>query len=483
MVFKNKVFNKFWRFSCSFQLGIPIMAVIAILIATGTVFESYYNDSQIAKKLIFDSWMMWLAMCLLVYNLTVVVIDRMPWKKAHYPFITVHAGIIIIIFGGFITSQFGLDGQVSVPVNGTNSYVSVNNTDLVVYATFDGDRYTKIFDKEVQFFQTPPDSKSPYVLNLGDDQIQVIDFVRYGILQNKVKESNEDPQAGASIRFQLKNDKVTQIQQITQTKKGKEVVFNLGPAKVILGAPPKDLQPANQIYVTPFDGDTVDYYIYHKDQSKPFKSGKMKLGDTVDTGWMGLQFRLLDYIPQAIEIYDVVRLKASTPMTMSAIQIQYKDLKRWVALNDVVKLFGSKSAFLLSYQNRRIDLGFQIHLKQFDINRYQGTRKAMNYASDVVLLKKDDNLSAIGNSKVLDSANSSDDVVSGRISMNEPMKHSGYTIYQASFQEDEMTGKPVASVFSVNKDPGRAIKYLGSIILSLGLVWLFYQRRKKATSQ
>jgi cytochrome c biogenesis protein ResB len=102
--------------------------------------------------------------------------------------------------------------------------------------------------------------------------------------------------------------------------------------------------------------------------------------------------------------------------------------------------------------------------------RYQGTSRAKEYASLVSVLKNGEAIPAAPESqeKTL-------------ISMNEPMKYNGYTIYQASFQEDEM-GKPVASVFSVNKDPGRPIKYLGSLVLSFGIVWLFYQRRKKATS-
>ena len=99
MVFKNKTINKFWRFSCSFQLGIPILVALALLTAWGTIVESQYNDAGAAKKIVFDSWMMWLTMSLLVYNLVVVVLDRIPWKVNHYPFITVHAGIIILIFG------------------------------------------------------------------------------------------------------------------------------------------------------------------------------------------------------------------------------------------------------------------------------------------------------------------------------------------------------------------------------------------------
>jgi hypothetical protein len=57
--------------------------------------------------------------------------------------------------------------------------------------------------------------------------------------------------------------------------------------------------------------------------------------------------------------------------------------------------------------------------------------------------------------------------------MNEPMKKAGLTFYQSSFQEDEK-GQPTHSVFSVNKDPGRFLKYLGSLLIFLGIFMLFY---------
>lgn len=66
--------------------------------------------------------------------------------------------------------------------------------------------------------------------------------------------------------------------------------------------------------------------------------------------------------------------------------------------------------------------------------------------------------------------------------MNEPLKYAGFTFYQASFQ-DGPQGQPIASILSVNKDPGRWIKYLGSLILSLGVVWLFVQRRRASRAQ
>lgn len=468
MVFKNKTLNTFWRFSCSFQLGIPIMVSIAILTAWGTIVESQYNDATAAKKLVFDSWMMWLTMSMLVYNLTVVVVDRWPWKKMHYPFIVVHAGIITIIVGGFLTGKYGLDGQMSVPIEGKNNFVSIPVTDLVVYATFDGDRYSKIVDREVDFFLNRPTVEKPEVLQLGDDRIDVINYVPYAVLQNKVKASVE-LNTGASIRFQLMNANVKQVQQITQTKKGREVNFNLGPAQVILGEPKPGAVLGNQIYIEPLDQDHVKYSIFHRDQAKVFKTGKMKIGDVVNTGWMGLEFRLLDYLPNAVEEYEVTSVSMATPVTVAAVQIRHKDMTRWLALNDIVKIFGEKNAYLFGYQNRRLDLGFQVQLNQFDVLRYEGTNKAKEYASQVSILSGDQR-------------SASAEQLRHQISMNKPLKHAGYTIYQASFSEDEATGKPNASVFSINKDPGRMVKYMGSLVLCFGIIWLFYQRRKKATA-
>ena len=68
------------------------------------------------------------------------------------------------------------------------------------------------------------------------------------------------------------------------------------------------------------------------------------------------------------------------------------------------------------------------------------------------------------------------------ISMNNPLKYDGFTFYQASFEQDDM-GNPTASILSVNNDPGRFLKYLGSMLLVLGSIHLFYMKRRKVKVQ
>lgn len=467
MRFKNPALQKFWKFSTSFQLGIPILISLTLLIMWGTIVESKY-DAFAAQKIVYQSWLMYVTMGLLVYNLTIVMVDRLPWKKRHVPFILVHIGIILLILGGWVTQKFGVDGSMALPINGRNNYVMVSQTDLVVYATFDGDRYTKIFEREVDFFLNPPTPEKPYQIHLGENTITIKKYLKYARVNKKLKKSDEE-NAGASIKFQLQNANVQQLETLTQANKNKTADVNFGPLKVVLGHDVKvngrKDRSTNEIYFNSHSADEVYYELFRKDEDKSFKKGSLKVGDMIATGWMGLELRLLDYLPKATEEWEAIEVDRPTPLTSSALLMQFGDKTQWVLLNDVVKLFGKTEAYVLSYQNRRLDLGFPIYLKKFSMTHYEGTQKAKTYSSDVEVLPAD-----------------ARPKVTGLIEMNEPLKYAGYTFYQSSFNQDEKTGEPTASVLSVNYDPGRWIKYLGSLILSLGIVTFFVQTRRRKTA-
>ncbi len=468
MRFKNPLMQKFWRFSTSFQLGIPVLVTLTCLITWGTIVESQY-DAFTAGKLVYHSWIMYLTMGLLVYNLTIVMVDRMPWKKRHAPFLVVHIGIILIIVGGYVTQKYGLDGSLVLPINGKNNYVSVAQTDVVVYATLGGDRYTKVYENEVDFFIHPPTEEKPFKVQLGGDEITIKKYLKYARVSKKLKKST-DVNVGASVKFQLQNANVQQVETLTQPSKNKSADMNFGPLKVVLGHSIKDNgrkdRSTNEMYFNVKNDSELFYELYHKVEMKPFKTGVMKIGDMIATGWMGLEIRVLDYLPQATEEWDAVEIERPTPLTSPALLIQFGEKTQWILLNDVIKLFGENKAFLFSFQNRRIDIGFPVYLKKFEMTHYNGTQKARTYSSSVEIVPSE------GTSPV-----------SGVIAMNEPMKYAGYTFYQASFNQDDKTGEPTASVLSVNLDPGRWIKYLGSLLLSLGTVWFFIQTRGRKTAQ
>jgi hypothetical protein len=466
--FKNKYIQKIWRFSTSFNLGIPVMIGITALIMWGTIVESKL-DAWTAGQVVYRSWMMYLVMGLLVYNLAMVMIDRLPWKKNHYPFLLVHIGIIMMIVGGWVTQKFGIDGSMPIGLKSQSNLVTVSETDFVVYATFDGDRYSKIYDTEVNFFKNPPTKEKPFEVLLSKDILKITDYVPYAKTSKKIIK-DPDLKSGTSIKIQLTNANVKQVETLTQPTINKSAEVNLGPLKVYLGHDygknGRKKTEINEIYLNRLDAAKATYAYFDKNEKKAYAKGVIEIGQVVPTHWMGLELRVLDYLQSAREEWDVKPSDHPTPLTTAVIFIEYKNRKEWLLLNDVIKIFDDQTAYLVSFQNRRLQLDFPIKLNEFKIDRYQGAQKVKEYSSQVTAgtgelgFEKQDTL----------------------ISMNEPMKYKGYTFYQASFQQDEQTQEPTASILSVNKDPGRPVKYIGSLILTLGILWLFYQRRKRKTA-
>lgn len=432
----------------SLKLAVFILSAIAVITAVGTFVEARY-DAFAAKQWVYNTWFMYLIMGLLCVNLTAVMVDRWPWKKRHASFVLAHIGIIILLFGSWMTMQWGLDGSMRVGIGEEGTMVQTPETDIVVYTSFDGDRYTKTMEEEVNFFKNPPTAEKPFLIPAYEEKIKVVDYYKY-VLPSKKVVADEKGRGGAGLRFQLQNPNVNIIEWLVQRKSGGTQTQDFGPAKIHLGEAPVHGRGENEIYLTPRDS-YLEYVVFQKDSTKPLKKGRVQEGDVFDPGFkMALQFRVLRYLPSAIEDWDLKPLERPTPMTTSAIKVQFQGREHWLLLNDMLKLFTENSVYLMTYGNRRTDIGFPIKLKDFKVTRYQGTMRAMAYESVV-------EVPGIGEQV---------------ISMNEPLKHKGLTIYQASFQEEQ--GRPVASIFSINHDPGRAIKYLGSLIISLGIVLLMW---------
>ncbi len=111
-------------------------------------------------------------------------------------------------------------------------------------------------------------------------------------------------------------------------------------------------------------------------------------------------------------------------------------------------------------------LPFEIHLKDFQLDRYPGSMSPSSYKSEVTLIDKENGINK-----------------DFSIYMNNVLKHRGYRFYQSSFDQDEK-----GTILSVNKDlPGTGLTYLGYALL-FGAILLsifnkkshFYGLMKKA---
>lgn len=451
---KVSAFSRGIKFLASLKLAVVVVVLLAVAIAIGTFIEARYNDTQAAAKLVYKTpWMIGL-MILFAVNLTAVMVDRWPWKRRHLSFILAHIGILILLLGSIVTMKWGLDGTMRVGIGESNRFVQIPETELTVWSSFDGDRFTKLLSTEVDFFTDPP-SKNPLVLQTDAGELRIVDFRPYMLASRRVR-SSEEERLGSALQFQIQNARVNVTEWLVQSKKGDLATHDFGPALIHLGADPGHGSGKNEIFLEP-QADGSFRYTLRDPQGGVRQKGAVKEGEPLGTGWMGLELRILQYHPKAELVWEFKETDRSTELTNAAIRLEFQGKEHWVQRDDVLKLFTGGAVYIVTYGHKRQDIGFDLRLLEFEIGRYPGTMRAAAYQSHV-------EVPGMGEAT---------------ISMNEPLKHNGLTIYQASFQ-DGQDGNPVASIFSVNYDPGRWIKYLGSLIISIGVVVLFYDRRKAA---
>ncbi|MEA3371947.1 MAG: cytochrome c biogenesis protein CcsA [Campylobacterota bacterium] len=111
----------------------------------------------------------------------------------------------------------------------------------------------------------------------------------------------------------------------------------------------------------------------------------------------------------------------------------------------------------LSYGSKMLQLPFEIHLKDFQLDRYPGSMSPASYASEVVLIDKEEGVE-----------------MPYRIFMNNILEHRGYRFFQASYDQDEG-----GTVLSVNNDPGTLPSYIGYFLLGLGMFWSLFSKQHR----
>ena len=444
---------KFFKFLSSLKFAVFNLIVLGILSAVGTFLESY-SSAELARVLIYHSLWMKLALISLSINVTSVLIDRWPWKKHHISFITAHFGIVIMIIGSWLTQTQGVDGSMRLELNKENRSIILPSKILVVYSSFDGQSMKEMYRSQPQFLIQKPSLKKPYKISLGKDQIEVIDFYPYA--EQSFKFQSNSKANGWAVQFLLSGQKTSYSDWIYLNKKSPFVKKSTGPASLILSKGSYVFKEKNELILEPQNNKLMYYKLRSKGKFQ--KAGEIKKGDMIQTKWMDLTFKLLDFYKAEV-VYEFKKKKTQTDQTVSAIKVRYKDMEKWTPLNSFLRFYEKDRVYIVGYMNRILPIGASIQLKKFNIQHYPASDKAKEYESVVEVDEKKQ-------------------VV---ISMNEPLKHKGWTFYQSGFEKDEK-GQIKASILAVNRDPGRWIKYFGSVLIVIGIFALFYLKRRGQSS-
>ncbi len=432
----------------SIKLAVIVILSLGIISAIGTIYESMY-DRVYAQKLVYHSVWMWMILGLLAVNITAVMIDRWPWKKHHISFILAHIGILLLLAGSVQTYVMGVDGSMVFEIGGNNRFVQLQEDELAIYTSMDGKDYRIIHQQKVDFFNSNL-AKNPIKIKLLDHDLEIFDYIHFGYPEQKLIAAKEKT-ASPAVQFLIEGSRANQSSWLFKDKSKMFDNFQLGPASVTLAGSDYQRVDGNELIFKTIN-DELHFEVYSQGETKPNTKGVWKRGDVIQTGWMDFKVRVLNFYPHAEEKLTFKAQQYPSAQTTSALKIKYQDKIYDVGHNRPLKIFEADRVHVLSYGSIRYDIGFDMKVTDFRVGRYEGTQRAASYESTVEV---------IGEAQPI------------IISMNEPMKKAGLTFYQSSFQEDEQ-GRPTHSVFSVNKDPGRFLKYLGSLLIFLGIFMLFY---------
>ncbi len=461
----KKIAIALFDFFSSVKLAVILLISLAIMLAIGTFYEAEYGTPD-AQRVIYKSWFMSLEMILLIINLACAAVDRIPWKKHHIGFVVTHAGIITLLMGSFITQQRGIDGNLALGLNESSDHFSVSDTEFHVYQNFDGRPFALLFQKPIDLDSKPP-TKNKYEFKLVDDDVLVIkDYLQKALRKLDVVPT-ADVKAFPAIKFNLANERVQVNEWLGLGSQAIPPFYDLGPAVVsfIRGNLPSQPQGRNQILVYQDPKDMKLYYaVFSMRTPKPTSKGLIEVGKEYATGWMNLKFKVEKFISHAVPTVDYQEGDQGATETVQALKASIGNKTSWFELENPHELKGDKSTYFVSFTRKRFDLGFQLFLKKFRMKTYGGSQLPMSYESTVAVNGKDETV----------------------ISMNEPLKFNAYTIYQSSYETNER-GEPIVSVFSINYDPGRTIKYTGALGIVLGIGIMFYlkprwSRKKKGVT-
>ncbi|RLA62381.1 MAG: hypothetical protein DRQ88_05545 [Epsilonproteobacteria bacterium] len=530
---KTSFFTKFEKTVGGLKFAVTIILIFSAFMVAGTFIESS-GGADFANRLIYKRWPFMGIQFLMFLSILFAAFLRLPPKKRLYGFYVIHSGLILLGIGSFITWNSGVDGSIALTQNDPNRRVELNEDIISIHDMNNGTVYNKIL----------PYRAFPTKLNDEIKGIKVKEFLPFS--ENKL-DWKKTKQKYASASYLLFNDNMSQDFTLSLHPQAKEFQSTLKMGKLNLHFLPSALgrcfaKPSKSKLIiwnietktcfTPEEkkvplkktkkgsrflalptkvtgSDTIisffpdfspipldeklqanrnsPYRILSKQlfEEKPhlflfgnklsyYADGAWEsedMGDgAVSLPWMGFELKLIKHTTDEIPIfvpYFTTPIQKGGKLEkggQKAVLVEYAGEEYWVTDKAPVTLLAGDKKMMLNVGKSSFLLPFEFTLTRFKMDTNPGTMDPASYESFVRLFTPD------GPSP-------------HHIYMNNPLKHSGFTFYQASYFQDNNGG--YGTVLSVNIDPGRTLKYLGSLLVILGSIWHFvirsefFSRRRK----
>jgi cytochrome c-type biogenesis protein CcsB len=454
-----------------FLISMKTMIVLTLIFAAACAIATFIeNDhgTETAWAVVYGTRWFEVIMVLLAINLTGNIFRYKLFKKEKLPSLLFHAGFLVILIGAAITRYIGYEGIMHIREGQTQDKISSSSGYLQMDTTKDGKHYhaeSKILISKI--------SSNDFTLSLDvDGKAATLNYKNY--LPSALEKVVSDPNGKPMINMMF----------LKEGAKPEAVTLSDGEVYGTMGV--------NITLNHTTDNGENDYiHIYNKGENFYFKSNKpmtwFVMADKssgnyeADKEYEFIPGRLyalgdIKLVPREIYAKAAVKLvneedsvggrkmKADTKQALIATLTYNGESK------DVTMMGYGKGAlgipthvtvggenFTLQWGSKLITLPFSIKLLDFQLERYPGSMSPSSYASEVVLIDKEQNIEK-----------------PFRIYMNHILDHRNYRFFQSSYDRDEK-----GTVLSVNNDPGKIPTYIGYLMMAIGFIWTLFNPKSR----
>lgn len=531
LVATGRYFKKIENTLGDMRFAVVIILAFALALVYGTFMESYHGR-DFANKLVYKSWWFMGMQGLMFLSILTATLQRLPWKKALAGFYTLHFGLLTLFIGSFITYTVGIDGMMELLPNQPSNKVYIQE-----------DQFSVLYpDGRMKNFNLP-DTAFESEISYEEPNLKIKKYLPFSKpeLQWKSTSATATSMETSSV-YTLFNEMVSQRLVMSLSPQSDfQSMQKMGPLSVHYM--PKSLYDCfiketesgflvwntftntcttaeenkyevgktptnNRFMLVPHNGEYLKFFPdfsplplnddLSKREDTPFRAFSKKIfeekpnlflfGESVvyyskRKGWSGKAFdqdkaiRLpwmnlkvileqhrRDKYPIQVPVYTrpVQDSGEIVEGGLKAVLIEYYGKDYWIRSDSPLALTSSNKTIRFRIGQKELLLPYQITLNNFKMDKNPGTNDPASYESFVALL---DGRTTNGSSD-------------HHVFMNNPLKYDDFTFYQSSYFQ--VGQDQYGSAFSVNYDPGRPLKYLGSFLLVFGSAWHFiYRRRKK----
>ena len=525
-LFKKIDWGKIERFIGSLKFAVIVISLFTVGMIIGTFLESYYG-TDFANRVVYKTPAFIFVQFGMLLSIIFAATLRLPPKKRLYGFYTIHAGLIIIGMGSLITYVAGVDGQITLAPNEPNRQVILSKdilkitypnegkqiTSYLPYSAFQNnldESYDNISIKEYipfaegKFVWADPINKYPNDATIHSSKYHFQNaFAEQDIILSIHPEAGADFQSSSTmgpLSFNYYPEKMAPC--FAKNNPSKIIIWNTETAECFTpeerNIPIKKTGANNRFVVLPYNNSFITFFPdfspfpmdmkfqtneksiirafsknlfeekpnlflfgkkvswYSKAETKWIMSELEVKGTPATLPWMNATISLVEHqknlIPFNLPIATIPIQKdgALIKGDLRAVRLEIAGKEYWVTNYSPLSLLVQGKKIIFEVTKEALTLPFELSLTQFKMDKDPGTNNPASYESFVKLF-------------------SDGKTSSHHVFMNNPMKHLGFTFYQASYSQDNQG--QYNTTLAVNVDQGRAMKYLGSLMLVLGAIW------------